>query len=204
MRYLLLQRRRSSLVSRPRWPSDDFNRSDETPLGSPWTGKGGAIAALANLANNRVKFENDAGGFALYQHGTALPSGDAQVAADVSVAEYGNCGVVGRWDGVAWSSSTLYVALAVAQSGGSIQLARVVSGVYTTLGTHSIGGGGTLAGHIALRMVGDSIVVVWDDEEVISVTDDTIPATNTGAGFWRYDSVTTDTWLDNWETEAAT
>jgi hypothetical protein len=178
--------------------TDDFNRADNTSLGSNWTERNGDWAI-----NGSKLDDTGSSGTATHIHtnGISYPSADYSVTADVKINSNvsQDSGVIARRVNAGGSDFDGYV-LFINDTSNHMRLSKRSGGSYTTLGTYSTTISTGTYYTIKLSVNGNTIKGYLNGVERISVTDSSFTAAGDaglfrnagGAGGWysHYDNFT--------------
>lgn len=150
--------------------SDAFTTSNGALAGYNGWSTHATSAGSHTVASNAV-VETSQTNTALSINSASIGSADYQVSVDLigPASSTGQGGVVARCNA---SAATFYNARF---NGGLVQLYKFITGTATKLGA-DVSRTITTSNKITLKCVGTTISVLWDDGEIISVTDSSITA----------------------------
>jgi hypothetical protein len=145
--------------------SDNFNRADSDTLGGNWVETGGDH----DIVSNHVECASIST-TALVTNSTALGTADYTVTADITVANFANAGLVGRY-----LDANNYYLLHLPDN-HTAQLYKYIAGSFTQLGSTWDNGSAIGTATFTLSMQGNAIKVLVNGVQRITATDGSLTA----------------------------
>ncbi len=148
--------------------ADDYNRADNTNLGSGWVERAGNLA----VAGNQLQSLTTVG----VATAAGVSAADIRVQADVNVPNNRSAGLVVRYQGA--GDRNLYFGAVTGAAGKfNAEIWRNVNGAWTLLSRRAIASG---AGTLAFEAVGSSLKLYFNGAQVVYALDSALTAGGVG------------------------